>query len=144
NSNLNNWVISTDNPSLVYFLIKVHEGDFNSIIAKKKIFLRPNSNQVQFNLTDVLSNLCESILMTSEDLITVSNLPSYKIEITEYVRSFDGKIREGTTYYSTDYQFIFESKEGLIDFVGYDSDRYNINSNPNKKARFLSNDQAVK
>lgn len=141
NNNLNTWVISSDFPNLIYVVVEVVEPVTNAILAKKKLFPRPLSNDIHFNLSDVLSNLCESVLNTNMELITVTNLPSYKLRFIEY-SNVDGVITASTPIEDVNINYFFESQENIIDYVGYNANKYNINLEA--KAKFLSDSKTIK
>jgi len=119
------------------------------IIAKKKVFQKPLTNVLSVDVSNVLKNLAESILNNSNEVITLSYLPEYNVSIQEYILDpATGNITAGdvTNEYSN---YFFESEENVIDFFGYDSNKYNIQpykgpSNTDPKAKFLTNQQQVK
>lgn len=143
NSNLNTWVVNSDNPNLIYVLVEVIEPTSNGIITIKKVYPKPLQTNIQFNLSDVLKNVCESVLIPNNELITVTKLPSYKLKITEYVVDVNGNVIQGAVLNDSTINYFFESQEGIIDYVGYTSNKYNIH-NGEDKAKFLTNDQTVK
>ncbi len=149
NGNLNTWMFSSDNPNLIYCVLTMTKAQSTDIIAKKKVFPKPLTNVLSVDVSNVLKNLAESILNNSNEVITLSNLPAYNVSIQEYtIDPATGNITAGDTINETD-NYFFESEENVIDFFGYDSNKYNIQpykgpSNTDPKAKFLTNQQQVK
>ncbi len=149
NGNLNTWMFSSDNPNIIYCVLTMTKGQSNDIIAKKKVFPKPLTNVLSVDVSNVLKNLAESVLNNSTEVITLSNLPAYNVKIEEFIIDpATGNITAGDTIneYSN---YFFESEENVIDFFGYDSNKYNIQpykgpSNTDPKAKFLTNQQQVK
>lgn len=149
NGNLNTWMFSSDNPNLIYCVLTMTKAQSTDIIAKKKVFTKPLNNVLSVDVSNVLKNLAESVLNNSNEVIILSNLPEYNVSIQEYtIDPETGSITAGDT--TSEYSnYFFESEENVIDFFGYDSNKYNIQpykgpEDTTPKAKFLTNQQQVK
>ncbi len=149
NGNLNTWMFSSDNTNLVYCVLTMVKIQSNDIIAKKKVFPKPLSNVLSIDVSNVLKNLAESVLSNSNEVVTLTNLPAYNVTIQEFIlEPITGDITAGDT--TSEYSnYFFESEENVIDFFGYDSNKYNIQpyrgpEDTTPKAKYLTNQQQVK
>ncbi|WP_313448241.1 hypothetical protein [Sphingobacterium sp.] len=127
-------------------MVKIQSND---IIAKKKVFPKPLSNVLSIDVSNVLKNLAESVLSNSNEVVTLTNLPAYNVTIQEFIlEPITGDITAGDT--TSEYSnYFFESEENVIDFFGYDSNKYNIQpyrgpEDTTPKAKYLTNQQQVK
>ncbi|WP_286775003.1 MULTISPECIES: hypothetical protein [Sphingobacterium] len=149
NGNLNTWMFTSDNPNIIYCVLTMTKAQSTDIIAKKKVFPKPLTNVLSVDVSNVLKNLAESILNNSNEVITLSYLPEYNVKIEEYILDpATGNITAGDT--TNEYSnYFFESEENVIDFFGYDSNKYNIQpyrgpQDTTPKAKYLTNQQQVK
>lgn len=150
-ANLNTWIAESNSNNLVYYYVEVEDFYTGKRITRKKIYPRPNTpnNRIQFNIGDALKEASESVLIDNSEVINVTKAPAYRLFIKEI---FKHPLANGWGTHggsselvgSYDQFFYFDSQINVIDFVGYDSNRFNINSDPEKKARFFSDDQEVK
>ena len=151
--NLNTWVINSDEPNLLYYYVTVEDAYSLKRITRKKLYPKPNTvnNTVMFNVSDALKEASESVLITNNNVINITKAPAYTIMVEEVVKHQSGM--NGTEWGthiggwavgSLDRYHYFDSQLNVIDYVGYHSNTYNINNDPEKKAKFLSNDQTVK
>lgn len=140
-SNNNIWSVSSDIPTLVYLMVIVKEAVTGGIVAQKKVYRKPNQQSIQFDVSDILINLGESVLVNNNNFISTSTLPSYKIEIEEWFVNLD-IITTAPKYIDNQTHYFFESSINDIDYLTYTSNLYNLNAND--KAKFLSNGQAIK
>ncbi len=148
NGNLNTWMFISDNPNLIYCVLTMTKAQSNDIIAKKKVFAKPLNNVLSVDVSNVLKNLAESVLVNNNEVITLSNLPEYYLKIEEFIIDpITGNITTGDS--TTSAKYFFESEENVIDFYGYTENKYNIQpyrgpEDTTPKAKFLTNQQSVK
>ena len=132
--NANKWEFTTDSSQMIYCIVEVKEPITGKIIAKKKVYPKPLATTLSVDLSSVLTNVVESKLNNSNDVVTTSNLYAYELTITEYLINSS----TGLTNISTVSKYVFDGEMGLMDFLKYNINKYNINTTLNK-AVFLSN-----
>lgn len=137
-NNTNKWEFTSDSSQLIYCIVEVKEPITGKIIAKKKVFPKPLTTALAVDLSSVLTNVVEAKLNNSNDVVTTSNLYAYELTITEYlINSLTGLITVGSNI-STATKYVFDGEMGLMDYLKYQANKYNINTTLNK-AVFLSN-----
>lgn len=141
NSNNNIWEISSNINTLSYFTITLINPVDNNILINQKHYPKPMSNRVVINLSSILKDISESVLSNINDMISYTSIPAYKIIITEYINN-NGTIVAGDTLVDANVNYFFEAKENELDYIGYGSNKYNINSTT--KAKFLTHNKVVK
>jgi len=136
--NTNKWEFTSDSSQLIYCIVEVKEPITGKIIAKKKVFPKPLATELFVDLSSVLTNVVEAKLINSNDVVGTSNLYAYELTITEYlINSSTGLIAVGSNI-STGTKYVFDGEMGLMDYLKYQPNKYNINTTLNK-AVFLSN-----
>ena len=136
--NTNKWEFTSDSSQLIYCIVEVKEPITAKLIAKKKVFPKPLATALSVDLSSVLTNVVEVKLNNSNDVVTTNNLYGYEMTITEYlINSSTGLITVGSNI-STGTNYVFDGEMGLMDYLKYQSNKYNINNTLNK-AVFLSN-----
>ena len=83
--NANKWEFTTDSSQMIYCIVEVKEPITGKIIAKKKVYPKPLATTLSVDLSSVLTNVVESKLNNSNDVVTTSNLYAYELTITEYL-----------------------------------------------------------
>ena len=140
NSNNNIWEITSNYSNVVYFKVQLISID-GILMVNQKHYTKPMSNRVLINLSSTLKDISESVLSNINDMISYTSLPAYKIIITEYVVN-NGTISEGETLEDNNINYFFDGKENELDFIGYTTNKYNINATT--KAKFLTHNKVVK
>lgn len=140
NSNNNIWEITSNYSNVVYFKVQLISID-GILMVNQKHYTKPMSNRVLINLSSTLKDISESVLSNINDMISYTSLPAYKIIITEYVVN-NGTISEGETLEDNNINYFFDGKENELDFIGYTTNKYNINTTT--KAKFLTHNKVVK
>ncbi|MDR2269375.1 MAG: hypothetical protein LBF27_00600 [Sphingobacterium sp.] len=137
-NNTNKWEFSSDSSQLIYCIVEVKEPITGKIIAKKKVYPKPLATALSVDLSSVLTNVVESKLNNSNDVVSTSNLYGYELTITEYlINSTTGLVTVGNNI-STGVKYVFDGEMGLMDYLKYQPNKFNINTTLNK-AVFLSN-----
>lgn len=136
--NPNKWEFTSDSSQMIYCIVEVKEPITGKIIAKKKVFPKPLATTMFVDLSSVLTNVVEAKLINSNEVVGTSSLYSYELTITEYlINSTTGLVTVGSNI-STGVKYVFDGEMGLMDFLKYQPNKFNINTTLNK-AVFLTN-----
>lgn len=132
--------VTSNNPDIVYFLVQVVETGTGNTIINQKYYIRPDYiNGVSFNLSDVLSNLVDTQINNSGEVVAVAltgSTISYRLIITEKLNQ-SGTIVSGAVYNNVADKFtVWNAELSRLLFTGYVQDEYVANSNI--PAKFLS------
>ena len=77
--NENVWSVTSSLLTLVYIVVTVKDAVSNGVITKKKVYQRPNTLSIDFDLADVLSDALKEVnVMNFNVLCETSLIQSYK------------------------------------------------------------------
>lgn len=133
---INDWIIQTDNNNTQFLKVEVLDNDDNLIVIKKL-----HGNTVSFDLSQIVRNLVNSVIPTSQELNIVGNLLSYKLRVTEILKDSNNVLSNGSVA-EFDGNYVFDSFMTEFEMRGYNENTYNIN--PHQFAKFLTNSKQVK
>lgn len=139
--NTNSWIVTSDIPSLVYLMVTLKEATTNGIVAKKKVYKKPNSSAIEFDVSDIIKNLSESVLFNNVDIVSSSFLPAYKIEIEEWFINYD-VLTTAPKYIDSEVHYFFEGNINEFDYLSFHYYKYNLKQGA--KALFLTNNEPIK
>lgn len=132
--------VTSNDINILYFnvqLINVPSGD---TISNLKYYVRPDfTNGVSFNLSDILSNLVETKINSSSQVLAAP-IPqatvSYRLVITERINQ-NGTVVNGATYSNTNDKFtVWNGEFSRLLMSAYVQDKWVANSTT--PAKFLS------
>lgn len=125
--------VQSNNPDIVYFLVQVVESTTGNTIINQKYYIRPDYiNGISFNLSDVLSNLVDTQINNSSEIVAVAltgSTLSYRLIITEKINQ-SGQVVSGAVYNNSSDKFtVWNSELSRLLFTGYIQDKWVANSN---------------
>lgn len=132
--------LTSDNPNIVYFQVQVVSVPANATIINQKYYVRPDyPNGVAFNLSDILSNLVETKVNNSPNILAAHVEDAsvrYRLIITEKIND-NGVVISGAVYnVPADKYTVWNAKLSRLLFSVYNQNEYVVNSS--YTCKFLS------
>ncbi|WP_185217515.1 hypothetical protein [Sphingobacterium mizutaii] len=140
--NNNIWSITSDITTLVYVLLTVKDGATGRVITKKKLYIKPNSSFIEFDLKEVLKDsINNDVVIGFNTLYTILSVPNYQLEFNEYFINNDVLI-SGNTFVDDEIHYYFNGELNPMEYARYSSNVYNLNQN--QTAKYLTNHVDIK
>ncbi|WP_316736272.1 hypothetical protein [Pedobacter aquatilis] len=132
--------LTSDNSNIVYFQVQVVQVPSNQTIINQKFYVRPDyPNGVSFNLSSILSNLVETKVNNSPNVLAAAiddASVSYRLIITEKIND-NGVVISGAVYnVPTDNYTVWNAKFDRLLFTVYNQNEYVVNGS--YTCKFLS------